>query len=199
MAKQAWGIVAIAIVLTAASTAEAFWWPSAGRSRPAYAYAAPMSGYTYPTPMPAYTYPTPMPAYASAPVHGIDPCLAAPGGIQIRPVPREPLAVPRPAPPSTSEPPLAAPPKRAPVITETKSQGGRYETVGEAKAKLLVGFWNLSGHDVRLTVDGKSHVVAKDKAIHLELQRSFVWRADQGEPTTERVPEDRRRYEVLIR
>lgn len=146
---------------------------------------------------PAAYYPVPVCPVPNTPVISMP---SGPGPIQVRPVPRDPLAVPSPAPPSMNEPPLGSPPKRAPLVTESKWQAQQPAlTDSAAKDRLLVGFWNLSGRDVTLKVDGQSRVIGKDKAITLQVERQFVWQVDQGEPKMERVPPERRQFEVLIR
>jgi hypothetical protein len=127
-----------------------------------------------------------------------------------------PLAVPTPAPPSkpTVEPPvspkLEMPPAvkamnvpmapaggtAAPTVLEARSTN---PPGGPAKDRCRVGFWNLSGKDVSLVVDGKSHAVARDRAVTLELPRTFVWRINQQAPNTERVADDQATFEVVIR
>lgn len=140
------------------------------------------------------------------------PCYTAPTYAVVvpQPVPRVPLAVPTPAPPSqTSEPPKAAPAQpnprplrssgeeqRGPQVTEARSlKEPRAGSPGQAR----VGFWNLSGKDVTLTVDGKTQTLPRDRAVTLQLGRQFVWQADQRPPRTERVPDDQPGHEIVIR
>jgi hypothetical protein len=106
-------------------------------------------------------------------------------------------AVPTPAPPSqTLEPPL-----RAPVINSTRSLGGSYDATPapSAKDRCQVGFWNLSGRDVMLTIGGKTWALAKNRKVTLELQREFSWQADRGPQEVERVPENQSTHEVVVR
>ena len=99
-----------------------------------------------------------------------------------------------------NEPPLGSPPKRAPLITESKWQAHKAAAADPvAKDRLLVGFWNLTGRDVTLKVDGQIRVVPKDKAVNLQLERQFGWQVDQGEPKMESVSPERRQFDVLIR
>ena len=122
--------------------------------------------------------------------------------IFVRPVPRAmPLADQKPAPPSANEPPLGTTPKRAPTITESRSQAGNYtQAVGQpVSERCLIGFWNMSGRDVTLKINGQTRLLAKDRAVNLQLDRAFVWQVDHGEPTAERVPPGLRRHEVMIR
>jgi hypothetical protein len=62
-----------------------------------------------------------------------------------------------------------------------------------------VGFWNLTGHDVALTVDGKSHVLAAGKNLKLELARQFIWKMANHDPQTERIAVDTPGLEIVIR
>ncbi|MCI0639115.1 MAG: hypothetical protein L0Y72_28340 [Gemmataceae bacterium] len=99
------------------------------------------------------------------------------------------------------EPPvLAAPLAKPPMVSESRStavtQAGHKAGKG---TRCKVGFWNLTGRDITLKVDGKAQKLAKDRAVTIELERSFVWQVEQNEPTGERVPEDQAFYEVIIR
>ena len=118
----------------------------------------------------------------------------------------QPLAIPKPAPPSaapdgqTKEPPLGSAAKKGPTITESRSSaasGGGSASAPGAMCK--VGFWNLTGRDITLKIDGQTRTLARDRAVTLELARSFVWQADQSEPSREQVPMDEAFHEVIIR
>jgi hypothetical protein len=85
--------------------------------------------------------------------------------------------------------------KRPPIVTESRS--GRVEAVSGDKCR--VGFWNLSGHDVSLTVEGKTHALAKDRAVTLDLPREFAWRVGESAERTEQIPAGRSSHEVVIR
>jgi hypothetical protein len=165
--------------------------------RPAYSvYASPVY-YAYPY---CYAYP------------GVAVTYAYPTVIPVGP-PAVPLAVPTPAPPSqTKEPPTAAPVKPAPnpkVQSKTATPGGPHvsESRSTVAAKMKaatagrhrVGFWNLTGKDVTLTVDGQTQRLPRDRAVTLELGPQFVWQIDQQPPRTERVPDNLPGHEVVIR
>jgi hypothetical protein len=131
-----------------------------------------------------------------------------------------PMAQPTPAPPSgtpstrpmmeTKEPPLTNPmtpepksTKRAPAIIESRSLGGDYAE-GTTKVKGLgdrckVGFWNVSGKDVRLRVGEREYNLARNRAITLDLDRQFAWQIGQREATAESVPNNQAFFEVIIR
>jgi hypothetical protein len=99
---------------------------------------------------------------------------------------------------TTKEPPLGAKTKKAPVITESRSQKGAYAS-GSSRERCKVGFWNLTGRDITLKVDGQERLLPRNRAITLTLARSFAWQIDQGETVTERVPDDQPFHEVLLR
>lgn len=123
-----------------------------------------------------------------------------------------PYASPRPAPPSGNapaprkkEPPVIKPvekepplgkPQKAPTIIESRSSGGNYAGSSE---RCKVGFWNLTGRDVQLKINGETRLLAKDRALTLELDRAFVWQIDQQEPASERVPPNQTFFEVVLR
>jgi hypothetical protein len=101
--------------------------------------------------------------------------------------------------PTTKEPPVMGNlQKKGPVIIESRSGG---TTLPERKSteRCKVGFWNLTGRNVTLTVDGQQQLLPKDRAVTLELTRSFVWQIDQRETVTERVPPDEAFHEVILR
>src|SRR5262249_35153469 len=152
-------------LLGAPADAHGFGWRrpwSASYYAPAYYAPAYRLSY-YPAvywPQPAYQYacPTTMPAiyYPAAPL--------------------SPYAQPRPAPPSgTPEPPLQNPLQRSPKITESRYASREGEVAKEPPAApkeyCKVGFWNLTGKDVTLLVDGKSHSLRRNHAVTLDLSR----------------------------
>jgi hypothetical protein len=68
-----------------------------------------------------------------------------------------------------------------------------------APGRAKVGFWNITGADVTLTVDGQQRKLPKDRAVTLELGRTFVWQLDGRSPRLERVPDDQTVFEVILR
>lgn len=110
------------------------------------------------------------------------------------------------APPSQSpEPPLQKPMKltgdpRMPVITASHALGGNY-VPGKAPAgdRCRVGFWNLTGRDVTIHVEGKAVTVAKDKAVTVELDRQFTWQIAGQTQHIERVPDGQASHDVIMR
>jgi hypothetical protein len=62
-----------------------------------------------------------------------------------------------------------------------------------------VGFWNLSGHDVVLRVDGQPHLLALGQRLKLELGRRFVWKVGDYEAQVEQMPAGIPTMELVIR
>jgi hypothetical protein len=62
-----------------------------------------------------------------------------------------------------------------------------------------VGFWNLTGHEITLMVDGKSHFLAAGKNLKLQLARQFIWKRESYDPQTERIAADTPGLEIVIR
>lgn len=83
-------------------------------------------------------------------------------------------------------------PDKAPVIIARLGAGASSDV-------LKVGFWNFSGRDVTLTVDGKARTLPKDRALTLQLPRAFSWQIDGLPAHTERVPEGAASHEVVVR
>jgi hypothetical protein len=118
--------------------------------------------------------------------------------------PTVPLAIPTAAPPS-SEPPLLKkvemPPadkdKPGPVVIELRSE--RLSSEGLPRDRCRVGFWNLSGKDVTIVVDGMTRLVTRDRAVTLQLPRDFVWRIDRQPAQSVRVADDKTVHEIVIR
>jgi len=186
-----------ASILLSAGSAHAYcgylWYPNTV----SYSYFAPPVYYSNPVWTPIYSTPI-----YSTPV--FDPFCPTPSSIRITP-----LAKPTPAPPSEApthkEPPFGKEPffggpnRMAPKITESRSMGGAYAGVGVVLPRCKVGFWNLTGKDITVKVEGKNQVLPKDRAVTLELERTFTWQAPGQEPTMERVADDQNAHEVLIR
>ena len=187
---------------------------SPAAAMPAYSYV-PSYSYSYAPYVPSYSvvphcYAVPMLTYAY-------PATVRPAYPQVVPLApaqaQTPLAVPRPAPPSqTVEPPASekkaetparpistpAPEKKAPQVVESRSMGGA-GAAEPAKDRCRVGFWNATGKEVTLTVDGKAHTLPRDRAVTLELDRQFVWQADQGPAQAVQVPGERSAHEIVLR
>jgi hypothetical protein len=120
--------------------------------------------------------------------------------------PAVPYAVPTAAPPSqTIEPPMLASsaPRPAPIITEsqTGSDSAKVAKISDPGAgeRVLVGFWNVTGRDVTLTIDGRTRVLPRNRNLTVPVGRQFVWRVDQRPAQTERVPEGSSTMEIVVR
>jgi len=101
---------------------------------------------------------------------------------------------------TTKEPPaMGEPKKKGPIVTESRSLSGGYAQAGGSRDHCKVGFWNLTGRDVTLKVGGQQQMLPKNRAVTLDLERSFAWQIDQGEAVTERVPEEQPFHEVILR
>ena len=169
---------------------------------------------TYVHAVPAWSYTPVVPYYCPAPVIVPRPALAVPTPAppsRVLPAVTVPQTVaPQTVVPQSTEPPVqksTMPPagpgagpapaeKRAPVITESR----RADTTASASSdgRCKVGFWNLTGRDVTVTVDGTPRPLPKDRAITLELGRSFRWQMDDGPARTESVPDSQTTHEVVL-
>jgi hypothetical protein len=103
------------------------------------------------------------------------------------------------APPSkTGEPPLDKKALPPPKVTETRSFSlTAVEVTGKGLCR--VGFWNISGRDVSLTVSGKAVVVPANRNVTLTVSREFSWQVDGQTTQQERVAEDKAAHEIVIR
>jgi hypothetical protein len=118
------------------------------------------------------------------------------------PTPRKaPLAAPSAAPPSTGPIPSG---KGAPAVSESRSF---YESFGvqpgatdkTSPNHCAVGFWNLTGRDVTLSIDGKPQIVPQGKNLRLQLGRQFVWQIGGHEAQTEKIPIENSGVEIVLR
>jgi hypothetical protein len=152
------------------SSASAFGWSRSSTVARCYYYPAPIVAYSGW----AYAYPV-VPSYSV------------------------PLAVPTPAPPSTStaEPPLLRRVEMPPADKPLKPNV--VEARKTATPRCKVGFWNLAGRDVVLNIDGKSQIVPRNRSVTLELARDFVWRVDEQPAKTERIADDKATHDIVIR
>jgi hypothetical protein len=131
-------------------------------------------------------------SYSAAPIY----YYYCPPGPTIVPVPdaHPKLAIPTPAPPSgTVEPSLGSTDPRLPKII-TRSADAEL-----AKDRCRVGFWNLTGRDVVVTIEGKTMPLAKNQALRFDLNRQFSWQMAGRSQIVERVPVGENVYEVIIR
>ena len=142
-------------------------------------------------------------SYYVIPSYWVSPsyCVPSPMIVPVPDAPRMPNARPTAAPPSQSaEPPLnksVANELKAPIIITTHSQANSGAPL--TKDRCRVGFWNLTGRDVTLTVDGKSWTLPRDRATTLELDRQFSWQTEHQSQRNGIVPEGQSTFEVVIR
>jgi hypothetical protein len=175
-AMAAW---TVALLLTSTSSARAFgcygywYWPSVV----SYYYA----------PMPVYGY-----SWASP----VQPCpLVSPGRVidlekpAVKPE-RKPTMPPTQG--SANQESDRQPPA---IIASPAGEPGKAISLDRCR----VAFWNLSGRDVQLTVEGKSWTLARNREMTLDLGRSFAWQVGDGVQHVERVPDGEAAFELVIR
>jgi hypothetical protein len=110
-------------------------------------------------------------------------------------------AVPTPAAPSS---PPAAPPGQSPAVKESSSF---YDaTVSRPREpdpaltdRIRAGFWNLSGREVTLKVEGRNYILAPQQNLRLDVSRRFVWREGDNKPQIEQVPTAYPSVEIVLR
>jgi hypothetical protein len=185
-------LIAVLLLLGATSSAHAWWWGWRGwgwsRYYPAYYRPAYYSYYA-----PAYYNP----GYPVCAVNVPTAIVAPPATPQSAP-PAKKLVEAAPG-GQSNEPPLGDMLKKVPPkIVESRSMGGSYAQTG-SKDRCKVGFWNLTGRDVSLKVDGQERMLPKDRAVTLDLDRVFVWQLDQSQAVSERVPDEQAFHEVILR
>jgi hypothetical protein len=186
------GCVAVLVGLASAGSLEAYWdhpWYG-GRS-----YA--VSYYYYPAPVVRYYY--------YAPAYVVLAPYCPPAVVQPVPVYNPVYANPQPAPPSQfKEPPMGQAGPGAPKVIESRMQAINETTMvksAEAGGKDVckVGFWNISKADVKIVIDGKMHVIPRDRNLTLVVGREFTYQVNAEAPRTERVPDDKATHEIVIR
>jgi hypothetical protein len=101
--------------------------------------------------------------------------------------------------PTTKEPPSSNVMRKGPTVTESRSSGRDTAELGTSKDRCKVGFWNLTGRDITLRVEGQPRLLAKNRAVTLDLARSFSWQVDQEQASTEHVPAEEPFHEVILR
>ncbi|MCI0683877.1 MAG: hypothetical protein L0Y71_17360 [Gemmataceae bacterium] len=194
-------VTACLAVVLSASSADALGGRAA--SRPAYraaAYSAPAVWCYWVALPPCWGH---VPAPPPSPRPRIMPLampLPAPASTSTTPnLPAPGSTTPRSTAPTANEPPLS--PKRAPTITESRSYGGvtRAGATDAPAGRCKVGFWNITGGDVTLTIDGRTRRLPKDRALDVQLPRTFVWQIDGRAAQTETIPEGQNMFEVILR
>ena len=181
-------VLALVLLMPAAAPAHGLGYPRAVVA----AYYAPVAVTWYPA-YPAYcVIPSPPPF-----------CLPVAPPVPVQ----RPLAVPTPAPPSgeTVVPDRQFPSTKEPPLVREAHDYGRPESEKRYVAErrdgecCRVGFWNLTGRDLVLTIDGQTRTLPRNKAITLYLGREFVWQRAGSKARSERVPADRSTLEIVIR
>ena len=143
----------------------------------------------------SYSAPQRVSYYWVAPVY-----YYCPTGPIVIPVPDAPYmkyANPTAAPPSsTGEPPLQKTTSNsaAPVIIATRAP---LDKSGPDRCR--VGFWNLTGRDVTLTVDGKSSTLPRNRSVTMDLAHEFTWQIEDDTQHVERLSAAQAAHEVVIR
>ena len=172
-------------------------WGHGGRVVTAYYYPAPVLQVPISAVMPAV--PCPVAVVPSAPV------VRAP--VLPTPAPR-PLATPAPAPPSSGpvnpSSPSTPPMNQVPAVGESRALYQPTAAVTESSSragteKARVGFWNLSGRDVVLRVDGRSHFLAQGTCLKLDVARTFAWKVGDYDTQVEQMPGRVASMELVIR
>ena len=126
--------------------------------------------------------------------------MQAPGMVP-GPMPRQaPLAAPSAAPPSSGPIPSG----KGPAVSESRSFYESFSvqppsTDKPSADRCAVGFWNLTGRDVTLSVDGKPQIIPQGKSLKLQLGRQFVWQIGGHEAQTEKVPMENSGVEIVLR
>jgi len=135
----------------------------------------------------------------------VDPCpVYVPTGPHVipGPMPRQaPLAAPSAAPPSAG--PISTG-KGQPEVTESRSYYEAFNvrptsTDQVAGDRCALGFWNLTGRNVTVSVDGKPQVIPQGKSLKLQVGRQFVWQLGGHEALTEKVPTENSGLEIVLR
>lgn len=124
--------------------------------------------------------------------------------VPITTAPAKMYAVPTPAPASqTKEPPLV--PNAAPKVSESYYHERHYRaptidaTTSATSDKCRVGFWNVTGRDVTLTIAGQIYTLPSNRSLTLDLGRAFTWHLDQSNTRSERIPDQQTAHEIVIR
>lgn len=83
--------------------------------------------------------------------------------------------------------------ERMPKITAAHSLGM------DPSKTCRVGFWNLTGREVTLTIEGKSWTLPKNQVLNFQMERNFTWQVNGQLQHIERVPDGQASYEVLVK
>jgi hypothetical protein len=91
-----------------------------------------------------------------------------------------------------------------PAVQESRSFSPSTPAVVEsstppASDKAKVSFWNVTGRDVVLRVEGQTHLLGQGKSLKLDLGRTFVWKMDDYQAQVEQVPASVPSMELVLR
>jgi hypothetical protein len=108
-----------------------------------------------------------------------------------------PFATPSPAPPSKGKLRLPAVRDSEPVPRSNPPAKTPSEKIDPDRCQ--VGFWNVTGRDLTLTVAGERRRLPRGRSVTLNLGRRFDWQVDGGTVHSERVPAERATLEIVLR
>lgn len=69
----------------------------------------------------------------------------------------------------------------------------------EVPTEVKVGFFNHSGRDMELTVNGEAVKLPKDQYITMKLPRNFNWSEKGGKSREAKIPDDSDGLEIVLR
>lgn len=174
-------------------TASSYYYPSVSYYTPTVSYYAPTVSYYVPTV--SYYVPS-TPVYYVAPTV-VAPTVVAPvAACAVPAVTSTPAVVTRPAPLLAN--PIPAPASQPSTSRSSGTQVSYYNAPADGE-RVRVGFWNVSGREVVLQVNGAAYTLAAGRAVTLSVPRQFVWQVDQNQAQSEAVPASRSNYEIVIR
>jgi hypothetical protein len=176
--------LALVILLLGAMPADANWWRSNRTS--AYYYYRP-AAVAYPAPVaaaPVYPSVPYSPAVAVAPQVAVPTPIPTPTPYcppAATPVPTAPIYA-----PATPAPPSEIPStQKAPEVQESRFLS---LTANAANSGLCtITFWNWSGRDQTLRIDGQTRLLPSGKGLTLDLPRQFVWQVGSQQARVERI------------
>jgi hypothetical protein len=102
----------------------------------------------------------------------------------------------------TQEPPFGK--SALPTVIESRNYAadgtsGANKGNGAAQDACKVGFWNVSDGDVKLYINGKMHMIPRNRNLTLTVTREFTYQINAATPKTERVPDGNTAHEIVIR
>jgi hypothetical protein len=65
--------------------------------------------------------------------------------------------------------------------------------------RCAVTFWNLSGRDMALTVDGQARTIPAGQNVRIDLKRDFSWTVAGRDAERQQVPAQESGVEIVIR